>query len=71
MVYKNRIAMAPTLQAVLSAVFLQKPEPAAPILRELEEETRGAADPLPGLLNLDTPSGAPANEGELSQPSPP
>jgi uncharacterized membrane protein (UPF0182 family) len=35
MVYRNRIAMAPTLPAVLSAIFLEDPEPAAPILRDL------------------------------------
>lgn len=37
MVYKNRIAMAPTLADVLSAIFREEPAPAPPILRELEE----------------------------------
>ncbi|PSR16276.1 hypothetical protein C8255_18685 [filamentous cyanobacterium CCP3] len=63
MVYRNRIAMAPTLQAVLSAIFLEEPEPAAPILRDLGEDAPDD-DPLPGLLDIETPSGAPANEGE-------
>ncbi|MGB5971705.1 MAG: UPF0182 family protein, partial [Nodosilinea sp.] len=65
MVYKNRIAMAPTLQAVLSAVFLEAPQQAAPILRDLGQDAPDD-DPLPGLLDIDTPSGAPANEGDLS-----
>ncbi|HZG40050.1 MAG TPA: UPF0182 family protein, partial [Nodosilinea sp.] len=68
MVYRNRIAMAPTLPAVLSAIFLEDPEPAAPILRDLGESAPDD-DPLPGLLDLDTPAGAPANEGELSLPT--
>ncbi|QQE64079.1 hypothetical protein GFS31_07520 [Leptolyngbya sp. BL0902] len=38
MVYRNRIAMAPTLADVLSAIFLEEPPPTLPILRELEEE---------------------------------
>jgi len=54
--------------AVLSAIFLEDPEPAAPILRDLGESAPDD-DPLPGLLDLDTPAGAPANEGELSLPT--
>ncbi|MGB3200257.1 MAG: UPF0182 family protein [Nodosilinea sp.] len=69
MVYRNRIAMAPTLQAVLSAIFLEEPEPAAPILRDLGEDIPDE-DLLPGLLDIETPSGAPANEGELDLPDP-
>lgn len=37
MVYRNRIAMAPNLADVLSAIFVQAPPPTPPILRELEE----------------------------------
>jgi len=44
MVYKNRIAMAPTLPDVLSAIFREEPAPAPPILRELEE---GIPDDVP------------------------
>jgi uncharacterized protein len=63
MVYKNRIAMAPTLSAVLSAVFLEEPEPAPPILRELGEDPAGdGADPIPGLLDIETPPAAPGTE---------
>ncbi|MGG6241706.1 UPF0182 family protein [Nodosilinea sp. AN01ver1] len=67
MVYRNRIAMAPTLQAVLSAIFLEEPEQAAPILRNLGEDAPDD-DPLPGLLDIETPTGAPANEGEDLDP---
>ncbi|WP_199312204.1 UPF0182 family protein [Phormidium tenue] len=62
LVYKNRIAMAPTLQAVLSAVFVEEPEPATPILRELGAETP-ETDPLQPLPGIDTPAGAPAEGG--------
>ena len=67
MVYKNRIAMAPTLQAVLSAVFLQEPEAAAPILRELGQQAPDD-DPLPGLLELDSPTGGASNPEEIGSP---
>ncbi|WP_017301877.1 UPF0182 family protein [Nodosilinea nodulosa] len=67
MVYKNRIAMAPTLQAVLSAVFLETPAPAAPILRDLNEDAPDD-NPLPGLIDIETPSGASANGAELGLP---
>lgn len=50
MVYKNRIAMAPTLADVLSAIFLEEPAPAASILRELEGELVEPTTPSPGLL---------------------
>ena len=63
MVYKNRIAMAPTLEAVLSAIFLEKPTASAPILRELEEEIlTDDSPPQSNTIDLDTPSGAPATE---------
>ncbi|PSN14537.1 hypothetical protein C7293_11255 [filamentous cyanobacterium CCT1] len=69
MVYRNRIAMAPTLQSVLSTVFLEEPETAAPILRDLGEDIPDE-DVVPGLLDIETPSGAPANEGEVDLPDP-
>jgi uncharacterized membrane protein (UPF0182 family) len=47
MVYKNRIAMAPTLADVLSAIFRQEPPPTPPILRELEEESPSDPSALP------------------------
>ncbi|MBD1919291.1 UPF0182 family protein [Phormidium sp. FACHB-322] len=65
LVYKNRIAMAPTLQAVLSAVFLEEPEPAAPILRELGAEPPEADQPLQPPPGIDIPTGTPAEEGLL------
>lgn len=69
MVYQNRIAMAPTLPDVLSAVFLQEPEPAVPILRELGQDTlTDDANPPPDLLDLDIPTGAAGNEGEPGLP---
>ncbi len=67
MVYQNRIAMAPTLSAVLSAVFLQAPQEAAPILRDLGEVAPDD-DPLPGLLDLDPAPGAPADLEGLGLP---
>ncbi|MEA5449331.1 UPF0182 family protein [Leptolyngbya sp. CCNP1308] len=65
MVYQNRIAMAPTLSAVLSAIFLEDPEPAAPILRELGAEPPEADQPLQPLpgVDIDSPGSAPAEEG--------
>ncbi|MFQ4138355.1 UPF0182 family protein [Nodosilinea sp. PGN35] len=65
MVYQNRIAMAPTLAAVLSAVFLEEPEPAPPILRELGAEPPEADQPLQPLPEIETPVGTPAQEGVL------
>jgi uncharacterized membrane protein (UPF0182 family) len=63
MVYKNRIAMAPTLQAVLSAIFLEKPTASVPILRNLEDDIlAGDSPPQSNTINLNTPSGAPATE---------
>ncbi len=50
MVYRNRIAMAPTLADVLSAIFKQDPTPAPPILRELEE---GIPDDVPPAQPLE------------------
>ena len=47
MVYKNRIAMAPTLPAVISAIFIEEPPPAPPILRELEESLPDNVPPPP------------------------
>ncbi len=67
MVYQNRIAMAPTLSAVLSAVFLQAPPEAAPILRDLGEVAPDD-DPLPGLLDPDAAPGAPADPQGLGLP---
>ncbi|MGF1519086.1 MAG: UPF0182 family protein [Nodosilinea sp.] len=67
MVYRNRIAMAPTLPAVLSAIFTQEPAPAPPILRDLGVEAPDD-DPLPGIFDLDTPAGAPADPGGLGLP---
>jgi uncharacterized protein len=64
MVYRNRIAMAPTLPAVLSAIFLEDPAPAAPILRDLGQDAPDD-DPVPGLLDLEAPPGAPANPAGL------
>ncbi len=51
MVYKNRIAMAPTLADVLSAIFREEPPPTPPILRELDEglpNDNSSASPLEG-----------------------
>lgn len=67
LVYKNRIAMAPTLQAVLSAVFLEDPEPASPILRELGAESPSTGQPPQPLPGIDTPAGAPAEGGLLEE----
>lgn len=57
-VYRNRIAMAETLEDSLGAIFLRERRTAPPILRELEEE----ADRLPGVTNIlpdETPSPGP------------
>ncbi|PSN19060.1 hypothetical protein C7271_09265 [filamentous cyanobacterium CCP5] len=59
-VYRNRIAMAETLDDTLSAIFLQERETAPPILRELQEET----DTVPGITNL-----VPAPTGESADSS--
>ncbi len=67
MVYQNRIAMAPTLSAVLSAVFLEAPQEAAPILRDLGDIAPDD-DPVPGLLDLDPTPGAPADPEGLGLP---
>ncbi len=56
MVYKNRIAMAPTLADVLSAIFRQEPPPTPPILRELEDTTPNDAPP-PAPVEGDLPVG--------------
>ncbi|HIK45382.1 MAG TPA: UPF0182 family protein [Leptolyngbyaceae cyanobacterium M65_K2018_010] len=65
MVYQNRIAMAPTLPAVLSAVFLEPPRPTPPILRELGEDPIDAeATSVPALNLPDSPVSAPASEAE-------
>ncbi len=69
MVYQNRIAMAPTLASVLSAIFLEEPTPAAPILRDLGEDLPDDSDPLDGLLDLDPIPGAPAGQEELGLPA--
>jgi uncharacterized protein len=69
MVYQNRIAMAPTLASVLSAIFLEEPAPAAPILRELGEDVPDDGDPLNGLFDLDPLPGAPAGQEELGLPA--
>ena len=67
MVYKNRIAMAPTLSDVLSAIFEQAPQTAPPILRELEDDGV-PIDPDPDLLEqtpeLDPTPGDPPNNVE-------
>ena len=60
MVYKNRIAMAPTLADVLSAIFIETPPPAPSILRELEDTPDiPTAPPTEGLdlgaLPIDPP----------------
>lgn len=63
MVYRNRIAMAPTLPAVLSAVFLEDPPPPTPILTELEDI------PPPEILpdappDFNPPAAAPGTEND-------
>ncbi len=57
LVYRNRIAMAETLSDAISAIFLEEPETAPPILRELEETESDA--PVPGLPDLTPPQGVP------------
>jgi uncharacterized protein len=49
MVYRNRIAMAETLQDAISAIFLQDRPTAPPILRELEEGDPELDTPAPGI----------------------
>ncbi len=72
MVYKNRIAMAPTLSNVLSAIFEQAPQTAPPILRELGEEGV-PIDPDPDLLDqtpdLDPTPGSPGDDEGLNLPA--
>ncbi|MBD2256873.1 UPF0182 family protein [Pseudanabaena sp. FACHB-2040] len=46
LVYRNRIAMAETLQDAISAVFLQEQPTTPPILRELDESEPGLDEPL-------------------------
>ncbi|TVQ13034.1 MAG: hypothetical protein EA368_03030, partial [Leptolyngbya sp. DLM2.Bin27] len=68
MVYQNRIAMAPTLESVLSAIFLEEPEPVAPILRELGEDIPDDNELINGLFDLETTPGAAADQEELGLP---
>lgn len=51
LVYRNRIAMAETLNDALAAVFQGDRERVPPVLRNLEEDTRSLEDVLPSLLN--------------------
>jgi uncharacterized membrane protein (UPF0182 family) len=62
MAYKNRIAMAPSLSAVLSAIFEADTPTAPPILRELEAGAgQDGGDIIPDLLQP---------EGSAPQPGP-
>jgi hypothetical protein len=68
MVYKNRIAMAENLSDALSAIFLEEPETAPPILRELGETPGDTA--VPGLSDLESPAEPPDPEngtGDLDE----
>ena len=62
MVYQNRIAMAENLSDALSAIFLEEPETAPPILRELGETP--SQGNVPGLPNLSPPEGEPDQGAE-------
>jgi hypothetical protein len=64
LVYRNRIAMAENLADAISAIFLEDPETAPPILRELEESPSEA--PVPSLPDLTPPQGVP-NPGEETE----
>jgi uncharacterized protein len=57
MVYRNRIAMAANLSDAITAIFLEEPATAPPILRELEEIESDA--PVPILPDLTPPQGVP------------
>ena len=57
LVYRNRIAMAETLSDAISAIFLEAPATAPPILRELEKTESDA--PVPGLPDITLPQGTP------------
>ena len=57
LVYRNRIAMAENLADAISAIFIEEPETAPPILRELEESPSGS--PVPSLPDLTPPQGVP------------
>jgi uncharacterized membrane protein (UPF0182 family) len=68
MVYKNRIAMAENLSDALSAIFLEEPETAPPILRDLGETPGDTA--VPGLSDLTAPQGSPdgpTDAGDLDE----
>jgi hypothetical protein len=63
-VYRNRIAMAETLDDALAAIFLGEREPTPPVLRELEENTRSLQDVLPNLIEQpEVPTPAAADNG--------
>jgi uncharacterized membrane protein (UPF0182 family) len=68
MVYKNRIAMAENLSDALSAIFLEEPQTAPPILRDLGETPGDTA--VPGLSDLTAPQGSPdgpTDAGDLDE----
>ena len=62
MVYRNRIAMAENLSDALSAIFLEAPKTAPPILRELGETS--SPGNVPGLPDLAPPQALPDQSAE-------